>query len=36
VGVQPDDYILILMIGRLIESWSHANVDMSFGRVASA
>jgi len=33
VGVQPDDYILILMIGRLIESWSHANVDMSFGRV---
>jgi sterol desaturase/sphingolipid hydroxylase (fatty acid hydroxylase superfamily) len=33
VGVQPDDYVLILMIGRLIESWSHANVDMSFGRV---
>ena len=33
VGVQPEDYILILMIGRLIESWSHANVDMSFGRV---
>ena len=25
--------ILILMIGRLIESWSHANVDMSFGRL---
>jgi sterol desaturase/sphingolipid hydroxylase (fatty acid hydroxylase superfamily) len=33
VGVQPDDYVLILMVGRLIESWSHANVDMSFGRV---
>ena len=33
VGVQPDDYVLILMIGRLIESWSHANVDMSFGRI---
>jgi sterol desaturase/sphingolipid hydroxylase (fatty acid hydroxylase superfamily) len=33
VGVQPDDYILILMIGRLVESWSHANVDMSFGRI---
>jgi sterol desaturase/sphingolipid hydroxylase (fatty acid hydroxylase superfamily) len=33
VGVQPDDYILILMVGRLIESWSHANVDMSFGRL---
>ncbi|MBN8643707.1 MAG: sterol desaturase family protein, partial [Planctomycetes bacterium] len=33
VGVQPGDYILILMVGRLVESWSHANVDMSFGRV---
>jgi sterol desaturase/sphingolipid hydroxylase (fatty acid hydroxylase superfamily) len=33
VGVQPDDYVLILMVGRLIESWSHANVDMSFGRI---
>jgi sterol desaturase/sphingolipid hydroxylase (fatty acid hydroxylase superfamily) len=33
VGVQPDDYILILMVGRLVESWSHANVDMSFGRI---
>ena len=33
VGVQPDEYVLILMVGRLIESWSHANVDMSFGRV---
>jgi sterol desaturase/sphingolipid hydroxylase (fatty acid hydroxylase superfamily) len=31
VGVQPDDYVLILMVGRLIESWSHANVAMSFG-----
>ncbi len=31
VGVQPDDYVLILMVGRLIESWSHANVDMGFG-----
>jgi sterol desaturase/sphingolipid hydroxylase (fatty acid hydroxylase superfamily) len=33
VGVQPDDYVLILMIGRLVESWSHANVDMGFGRI---
>ena len=33
IGVQPDDYILILMIGRLVESWSHANVDVSFGKV---
>ena len=32
VGVQPDDFILILLVGRLVESWSHANVDMDFGR----
>ncbi len=35
VGVQPEDYVLILMIGRLIESWSHANVDVSFGLIGS-
>jgi len=33
VGVQPGEYVSILMVGRLVESWSHANVDMSFGRV---
>lgn len=33
VGVQPGEYVSILMVGRLIESWSHANVDMSFGRL---
>ena len=33
VGVQPGEYVVILTVGRLIESWSHANVDMSFGRV---
>ena len=33
VGVQPDDFVLILLVGRLVESWSHANVDMSFGRL---
>jgi len=33
VGVQPDDFVLILIVGRLVESWSHANIDMSFGRV---
>jgi sterol desaturase/sphingolipid hydroxylase (fatty acid hydroxylase superfamily) len=33
VGVQPEDYVLILMVGRLIESWSHANVDLGFGRI---
>lgn len=31
VGVQPGEYVVILMVGRLIESWSHANVDMGFG-----
>jgi sterol desaturase/sphingolipid hydroxylase (fatty acid hydroxylase superfamily) len=31
VGVQPGEYVVILMIGRLVESWSHANVDMGFG-----
>jgi sterol desaturase/sphingolipid hydroxylase (fatty acid hydroxylase superfamily) len=33
VGVQPEDFVLILLIGRLIESFSHANVDLSFGRI---
>jgi len=31
VGVQPDDYVLILVVGRLIQSWSHANIDLSYG-----
>ena len=35
VGVQPDDFVLILILGRLVESWSHANVDMSFGRLGA-
>ncbi len=33
VGVQPEDYVLILVVGRLVESWSHANIDISFGRI---
>jgi sterol desaturase/sphingolipid hydroxylase (fatty acid hydroxylase superfamily) len=33
VGVQPEDYVMILIVGRLVESWSHANIEMSFGRV---
>jgi sterol desaturase/sphingolipid hydroxylase (fatty acid hydroxylase superfamily) len=33
VGVQPEDYVLILMVGRMVESWSHANVEMGFGRI---
>lgn len=33
VGVQAEDYVLILIVGRLIESWSHANVDLGFGRI---
>ena len=35
VGVQPDDFVLILLLGRLVESWSHANVAMSFGRLGA-
>ena len=35
VGVQPDDFVLILMVGRLVESWSHANVDMASAGWAS-
>jgi sterol desaturase/sphingolipid hydroxylase (fatty acid hydroxylase superfamily) len=35
VGVQPDDFVLILLLGRLVESWSHANVDMGFGRLGA-
>jgi sterol desaturase/sphingolipid hydroxylase (fatty acid hydroxylase superfamily) len=35
VGVQPDDFVLILMVGRLVESFSHAGIDLSFGRVGS-
>ena len=35
VGVQPDDYVLILMVGRLIESWSHANIDLGYGWLGS-
>jgi sterol desaturase/sphingolipid hydroxylase (fatty acid hydroxylase superfamily) len=31
VGVQPGEYVTILLVGRLVESWSHANVDMHFG-----
>lgn len=33
VGVQPEDYVLIIVVGRMVESWSHANIDISFGRV---
>ena len=33
VGVLPEDFILILVVGRLVESWSHASVNMSFGRL---
>src|SRR5437763_5661358 len=27
VGVQPADFVLIPIVGRLVEGWSHANVD---------
>lgn len=35
VGVLPEDFIFILVVGRLIESWSHVSIDISFGRVGS-
>ncbi len=33
VGVQPEEFVAIMMLGRLIESWSHANVRFDFGPV---
>ena len=35
VGVQPDDFVLILIVGRLVESFSHADIDLGFGRLGS-
>ena len=35
VGVQPGEYVSILMVGRLIENWGRANVDMSLARSAN-
>jgi sterol desaturase/sphingolipid hydroxylase (fatty acid hydroxylase superfamily) len=33
IGVQPDQYVLLLLASRLVESLSHANVRFGFGRV---
>ena len=33
IGVQPGQYIAILMLGRLIEAFSHVNTRWGFGRV---
>jgi sterol desaturase/sphingolipid hydroxylase (fatty acid hydroxylase superfamily) len=33
VGVQPIDYALLILIGALVENFSHANVRIRFGRV---
>jgi sterol desaturase/sphingolipid hydroxylase (fatty acid hydroxylase superfamily) len=33
VGVQPEDYTLILMVALLLGSFAHANVDLSYGRI---
>lgn len=33
IGVQPGQYVTLLLLGRLIESFSHANVRFGFGRV---
>jgi len=35
VGVQPDDFVLILIVGRLVESFSHAGIDLGFGRLGA-
>jgi sterol desaturase/sphingolipid hydroxylase (fatty acid hydroxylase superfamily) len=35
VGVQPDDFVLILIVGRLVESFSHIGLDLGFGRLGS-
>ena len=35
VGVQPDDFVLILIVGRLVESFSHVGIDLGFGRLGS-
>jgi len=35
VGLEPVDYVVILMVGRLIESWSHANVNLGFGSLGA-
>jgi sterol desaturase/sphingolipid hydroxylase (fatty acid hydroxylase superfamily) len=33
IGVQADEYITLLLLGRLIEAFSHANVRFGFGGV---
>ncbi len=35
VGVQPDDFVLILIVGRLVESFSHIGLDIGFGRLGA-
>jgi sterol desaturase/sphingolipid hydroxylase (fatty acid hydroxylase superfamily) len=35
VGVQPDDFVLILIVGRLVESFSHTGLDLGFGRLGA-
>ncbi|HEY4203070.1 MAG TPA: sterol desaturase family protein [Devosiaceae bacterium] len=35
VGVQPDDFVLILIVGRLVESFSHIGLDVGFGWLGS-
>jgi sterol desaturase/sphingolipid hydroxylase (fatty acid hydroxylase superfamily) len=33
VGVQPEDYTLILMVALLLGSFAHANIDLSYGPI---
>ena len=33
IGVDPDKYVTLILFGKLVESFSHANVSIRFGRV---
>jgi sterol desaturase/sphingolipid hydroxylase (fatty acid hydroxylase superfamily) len=33
IGVQPTDFVTLLLLSRLVESFSHANVRFGFGRL---
>jgi sterol desaturase/sphingolipid hydroxylase (fatty acid hydroxylase superfamily) len=35
IGVQPSQFIVIVLLTQLVENLSHANVRMSFGRLGS-
>lgn len=33
VGVQPEQFVGIILLGKMVESFSHANVRLEFGRI---